>query len=315
MVPGPWSLVPRSRSVASLAHLLWVCSVFVCLVPGSVVRAQQPFRTGTRLVAIYATVIDSTGKLVTELPKDAFTVYDNGKAQPLAVFANDPQPITMTTMLDTSGSMTQNIGMLRTATMALVSYLKPDDRVRLGTFGGKITLSPDFTNDGNALARFVWERLRPGGGTPLWDAVDIAMDSLEEKTGRRVVLVFTDGRDSQSRRSLKDDMRRAEQQEFMIYAIGCWGTEGGGRPGGAPKLEPPDEGLREIAEQTGGGYTELRWTDDLNASFQRVAEELHSQYLLGFVPEKTDGKIHKLEVKLNRPGLTVRTRKSYVATP
>ncbi len=282
---------------------------------GLIADAQQPFKTGTRTVAIYATALDATGRLVTNLSKENFTIYDNGKPQPASLFANDPQPITMTVMLDTSGSMAPNVGLVRNATMALVSYLKPDDQVRLGTFGGRITLSPAFTNNGDDLARFVWQRLQPGGGTPLWDAVDIAMDTLADRTGRRVVLVFTDGKDSQSRLNLKDDMRRAEQQEFMIYAIGCWGTENGGRFNAQVKLEKPDDGLRKIADQTGGGYTELQWSDDLSASFQRVAEELHSQYVLGFSPEKADGKLHKLEVRVNVPGVTVRTRKSYVATP
>ena len=278
--------------------------------------AQQSFKSGARMVAIYATVVDGNGRLATNLPQDAFTIYDNGKPQPIALFANDPQPITMTVMLDTSGSMTANIDLLRRGTMALVSYLKPDDQVRLGTFGGRITLSPAFTNNGDDLARFVWERMRPGGGTPLWDAVDIAMDTLMDKTGRRVVLVFTDGKDSQSRLKLKDEMRRAEQQEFMVYAIGCWGSTNGGRfPLSGAKLEKPDDGLKKIADDTGGGYTELQWSDDLNASFQRVAEELHSQYVIGFAPEKADGKLHKLEVKVNVKGLTVRTRKSYVAIP
>jgi len=287
-------------------------AVVLCV---QMVSAQQPFKTGTRTVAIYATALDATGRLVTNLSKENFTIYDNGKPQPASLFANDPQPITMTVMLDTSGSMAPNVALVRNATVALVSYLKPDDSVRLGTFGGRITLSPAFTNNGDDLARFVWQRLQPGGGTPLWDAVDIAMDTLADRTGRRVVLVFTDGKDSQSRLNMKDDMRRAEQQEFMIYAIGCWGTENGGRFNAQVKLEKPDDGLRKIADQTGGGYTELQWSDDLSASFQRVAEELHSQYVLGFSPEKADGKLHKLEVRVNVPGVTVRTRKSYVATP
>ncbi|MBP6716528.1 MAG: VWA domain-containing protein, partial [Acidobacteria bacterium] len=79
------------------------------------------------------------------------------------------------------------------------------------------------------------------------------------------------------------------------------------------KMEKPDDGLRKIADETGGGYTELLWTDDLDAGFRRVAEELHSQYVIGFTPEKVDGKVHKLDVRVNVPGLTVRTRKSYVA--
>jgi len=282
---------------------------------GSGVLAEQTFKSGARTVAIYATVIDDKGRLVTNLAKENFTVYDNGKPQPVALFANDPLPITMTVMIDTSGSMQPNIGLVRNATMALVSYLTPEDRVRLGTFGGRITLSPAFTNDGDQLARFVWERMRPGGGTPLWDAIDVGMDTLADSTGRRVVLVFSDGKDSQSRLKLKDDMRRAEQEDFMIYAIGCWGATGGGPYLASARLEKPDDGLRKIADQTGGGYFELQWTEDLNASFQRVAEELHSQYVLGFSPDKTDGKLHKLEVRVNVPGLTVRTRKSYVATP
>ena len=281
----------------------------------AVAAAQQPFKTGARTVAIYATVIDAGGRLATNLSKENFTVLDNGKPQPIALFANDPQPITMAVMLDTSGSMLPNVGLVRNATMALVSYLKPDDRVRLGTFGGRIMLSPAFTNNTNDLARFVWERMRPGGGTPLWDAVDVAMDSLVDRTGRRVVLVFTDGKDSQSRLKLKDAMRRAQREEFMVYAIGCWGLKDGARSPLARNLEKPDDGLRKIADETGGGYAELQWTDDLDASFRRVAEELHSQYVLGFSPDKLDGKLHTLEVRVNVPGLTVRTRKSYVANP
>jgi Ca-activated chloride channel homolog len=308
------STADREERTTPIRRSLHTAIAAVVLLFSVVTFAQQPIKSGTRMVAIYATAIDAGGRLVTHLTKDNFTVYDNGKPQPLALFANDPQPITMTVMLDTSGSMLQNVGLVRNATMALVSYLKPDDRVRLGTFGGRIMLSPAFTSNGDELARFVWERMRPGGGTPLWDAVDVAMDTLDHQTGRRVVLVFTDGKDSQSRLKLKDAMRRAEQQEFMVYAIGCWGSAGGGRfPMG--KLEKPDGGLRKIADQTGGGYVELQWSDDLNASFQRVAEELHSQYVLGFSPEKTDGKLHKLDVRVNAPGVTVRARKSYVANP
>jgi Ca-activated chloride channel family protein len=306
-VPRPASLVPRSRNVLALAILL--------LVAGFDGSAQQAFRSGTRTVAIYATVVDQTGRLVTTLSRENFAVYDNGKLQPVGLFANDPQPITMAVMLDTSGSMAPNVSLVRNATMALVGYLNPADQVRLGTFGGRIMMSPAFTNNATDLARFVWERLRPGGGTPLWDAVDAGMDTLVDRDGRRVVLVFSDGKDSQSRLKMKDALRRAQQDGFMVYAIGCWGAKNGGTNLRSNAFEKPDEGLRKIADETGGGYVELQWTDDLDAGFRRVAEELHSQYVIGFTPEKADGKLHKLEVRVNVPGLTVRTRKSYVATP
>ncbi len=304
-VPSPAFAVHRSRNVLTLA-ILFLGAQFA----GS---AQQTFKSGARTVAIYATVVDQTGRLATTLSRENFTIYDNGKPQPIGLFANDPQPITMAVMLDTSGSMAANVSLVRNATMALVSHLTPADQMRIGTFGGRIMLSPAFTNNANDLARFVWERLRPGGGTPLWDAVDVGMDTLMDRAGRRVVLVFSDGKDSQSRLKLKDALRRAQREEFMVYAIGCWGAKNGGRNILDGKMEKPDDGLRKIADETGGGYTELLWTDDLDAGFRRVAEELHSQYVIGFTPEKVDGKVHKLDVRVNVPGLTVRTRKSYVA--
>lgn len=304
-VPRPASQVQGSRNGLTLAIIL--------LAAGLVGSAQQTFKSGARTVAIYATVVDQTGRLATTLTRENFSVYDNGKLQPIGLFANDPQPITMAVMLDTSGSMAANVSLVRNATMALVGHLTPDDQVRLGTFGGRIMLSPAFTNNANDLARFVWERLRPGGGTPLWDAVDVGMDTLGDRAGRRVVLVFSDGKDSQSRLKLKDALRRAQREGFMVYAIGCWGAKNGGRNILDGKMEKPDEGLRKIADETGGGYTELLWTDDLDAGFRRVAEELRSQYVIGFTPEKVDGKLHKLEVRVNVPGLTVRTRKNYVA--
>ena len=132
---------------------------------------------------------------------------------------------------------------------------------------------------------------------------------MEGLDGRRVVLLFTDGDDNWSKKSLKDCQQRAVSEEFMIYGIGLRGTPGGGI------TQKPDPGLRKIAEETGGGYFELKGTTDMNSTFTRVANELHSQYVLGFSPEKLDGKIHKIEVKVSQPGLTARTRKSYLANP
>ena len=120
----------------------------------------------------------------------------------------------------------------------------------------------------------------------------------------------------------------------MVYGVGLAGRApgggmgrrgiygGGGRypppPGGgspAGRMQKPDEGLSKLSAESGGGYFELESTDDLGATFARVADELHRQYAMGFSPEKLDGKTHKLEVRIKRPGMTSRARKSYVATP
>jgi Ca-activated chloride channel family protein len=125
------------------------------------------------------------------------------------------------------------------------------------------------------------------------------------------VLVFTDGDDTSSRRNLGDTLRRAREDEIMVYAIGLESVYFNGR---RRVRSRPDRGLKKLAGETGGGYFELRNTDDLGPTFSRVAQELHSQYTLGFSPTLLDGKEHKLEVRLSKPGFTARARKSYVAS-
>jgi VWFA-related protein len=127
--------------------------------------------------------------------------------------------------------------------------------------------------------------------------------------------------------SLKGAMKRAQEEDVMVYAIGLesevpFGNHRapmpGGRMGGMRRdtgiiTQKPDEGLAKIAAETGGGYFELTTTNNLSSTFAQVADELHRQYALGFEPPKLDGKSHKLEVRIKKPGMTARARKSYVA--
>jgi len=270
---------------------------------------QQPiFRSATRTVPIYATVTDAQGRLVPDLERKDFEVFDDGKRVDVSVFESVVQPITVVVMLDTSGSMTMNLELLKQAATQFVIRLLPDDRARVGSFSDKIRVSPpDFTGDRDELMRILREDIQFGNPTALWDATDASMEALKDMPGRRVVLVFTDGADTYSRRSQGDILTRARTDEFMIYAIGLRSQMRG------QGVTRPDPGLRKVAEETGGGYFELRRTDELNSTFTRVASELHSQYALGFTPQAMDGKVHKLEVRVTQPGLVARARKSYVA--
>ncbi|MEZ5319836.1 MAG: VWA domain-containing protein [Vicinamibacterales bacterium] len=271
--------------------------------------AQQVFRAGSQTVPIYATVVDRSGRLVPDLVQDEFEVYDDGKRQDLSIFKSDVQPITVVVMLDTSGSMTSNIDLLKVAAEQFVLRLLPDDKAKIGSFSDLIYISDAFTNDRDALIGYLREEIRFGNPTHLWDAIDRSMTEMRDESGRRVVLIFTDGEDSFSTRVNYDDvMTRARNEEFMIYAIGLQSRIMG-------QVTRPDRRLRRLAEETGGGYFELRETADLNSTFTRVADELHRQYVLGFSPTALDGKLHKLEVKVKRPGMTVRARKSYLAEP
>ena len=130
--------------------------------------------------------------------------------------------------------------------------------------------------------------------------------------GRRVVLVFTDGEDTASKTGFRTVLDRARDEEVMVYSIGL---ESEFFNGVRVQRSRPSRDLRKISDETGGGYFELKKSDQLAPTFTRVAQELRSQYLLGFTPAALDGKPHRLEVRLKRPGLTARARKSYIAIP
>ena len=308
-------------------------AVALALAAGAVVAStsasqqQQPtFKSGARTVAVYATV-ESQGRLVPDLTREDFEVRDNGKPQPITVFSSEVQPISVVMMLDRSGSMRGNFAVVEAAGEAFVRALLPEDKARVGSFAEKIQIDPEnFTSDKGELIRVLRTKLQEQGPTPLWNSVDAAIASLKPQDGRRVVLVFTDGADNPqnfklNNMSFMDIMVRAQRSDVMVYAIGLesrgsggGGFGPGGISGGFGGGNRPDAGLPAIAEETGGGYFELQRSGDLAATFARVADELHRQYLIGFEPQKLDDKMHKLEVHVKKSGAKVRARKEYQAT-
>jgi VWFA-related protein len=311
-----------SRATVRLALVAAAFAALTVAIP-----AQQPIRSGARTVAVYATVTDGQGRLVPDLTREDFEIYDSGKLQETTVFSADIQPITVVMMLDRSGSMRQNFGLLGLAGEAFVRRLGPDDKARIGSFAARIQIDPEgFTGDQNEMIRILRTELQEEGPTPLWNAVDAGITSLLPQEGRRVVLVFSDGSDNPmnfrtNNLSVMDVMQRAQQENVMVYAIGLEGSaigpSVGGRAGGfggTPMMsQRPDPGLAALAGDTGGGYFELRRAEELTPAFTRVADELHRQYALGFEPAKLDGKMHKLEVKIKKPGMKARARKNYFA--
>ena len=283
-----------------------------------VLAAQQPpaaqgptFRTGTQIVSLFVTVADPARRLVPGLTQEEFEVFDNEKPQPIVFFQNEVQPITVIVMLDTSGSMTLTLDLLRQAAEQFLIRLLPADKARVGAFNDKIQFSSQFTSNRDQLVTEVKD-LDYGNGTRLWDAVAASLDELKGIEGRRVVLVFTDGDDTGSRTGQGTVIDRARAEEVMIYAIGLESNYIGG-PNGQRVRTRPDSGLRKIADETGGGYFELKKSSELSSTFTKVAQELHSQYIIGFAPTQLDNRVHKLAVKMKQPGMTARARRSYLA--
>jgi VWFA-related protein len=290
--------------------------------------AQQPtFRTGAKTVAVYATVTDKSGRLLPDLQREAFEVRDNGKPQPITVFSNEVQPISVVVMLDRSGSMRGNVGLVEHAAEEFVKRLGPGDVARIATFADRIDIRPDtFTGDKETLLRILRSDRPVTGPTPLWNATDEAIAALREREGRKVILLFSDGGDAPgnftlNNRSIMDVMRRAQQEDVMVYAIGLQttvllgpsGRGGIGSFGGSMTSVRPDPGLATIADDTGGGYFELTRAENLGETFAQVAEELHHQYALGFAPAKLDDRMHKIDVRVSERGAKVRSRKEYFA--
>jgi VWFA-related protein len=367
-----------------------VLAAFLLTVPGMGASWQSPqspasqeptFRAGVHTVSIYASVIDAEGRLVTDLTRDDFEVYDDGKRQDLTLFANDIQPITIVIMLDRSGSVTQHFPLVRDAAEEFVGNLQAADRARIGSFSKRVQIDPPaFTNDKDELGRILRDELQGAGPTPLWNAAGTAMRALAQEKGRRVVLMFTDGYDNPDgpgpNTTFWEVRDRAQVDEIMVYGIGLakecgqpklspsggapplfqrrppprgpirvipprigrpprfpmpvppvpnpprrpGGDPYGGRPSPLMPSDPclgarPDPALRELALESGGGYFELRDAQRLGATFARVAEELHHQYLLGFTPAALDGRTHTLEVRLREKDFAARARKSYLAQP
>ena len=309
----------------SVSVMLGVCAVGLSVASA---RQQPVFKGTTDLVRVFVTVTDRDGRLVTDLTQEQFEIRDEGAPQPISLFDNTPQPVRLVLLLDVSGSMEGNLPLLRGASEQLFTRLRPDDRVRVGSFGAEITISESFTKNPAEMRAALPDFISPDAPTPLWRAIDRAIATFKDEGEERpVVLVLSDGKDSgpidfrEKTASQAEVIDRARRDDVMIYGVGMRSRSRqrqspGVGPGGLQAMlmaDLPDPGLARVAEETGGGYSEIRFGQDLGAAFAQVADELHGQYLLGFSPPKRDGKTHDISVRVSQKGATPRARKSYVA--
>jgi Ca-activated chloride channel homolog len=299
-----------TRLTPARALALTACALTLLATP---IGAQ--IRVSTQTVPLYVTVTDSAKRLVPDLLREDFEVYDNGKLQTLTNFDNQVTPINVVVMIDTSGSMTLALDLVKQAAEEFLIRMLPEDKGKVGAFNDKIQVKPEtglpFTNNRDQLIRSLQD-LDFGYPTRLYDAVDFGISELKMVDGRKVVLVFTDGADTASRLGSGDVTERSRTEEVMVYSVGM---ENEYMNGNQRVRTSPDRGLRRLSDETGGGFFMLKKKDELGPTFTRIAQELHNQYVMGFTPETLDNKIHKLEVRVKRPGNTARARKSYVASP
>ncbi len=309
----------RQRSVLATV-VTTVAAAGIVALAGAPQEPQRPvFRAGVGMVPVYATVSDGLGGFVLDLKQTDFEVRDNGTLQEIAYFTTASQPLSVLILIDGSTSVTPIYDTVMEAASSFIVRMLPGDRAAVASFADVFQLRQAFTDDRDALLKHLLDpfSIRMGLETRLYDALMESVRALGKEENRRVVLALTDGKNwvsphspgvlsSGSGQSTQPVLSRAIATDTMIYAVALWTLYEG-------KAEAPARTLQRLADVTGGGYIELRAHDDMNATFSQVMEELHRQYVIGFVPKVLDGKEHRLQVRVKRPNLKVRARQSYLA--
>lgn len=270
------------------------------------------FRSDTRLVVLHCTVLDRKGNLVTDLKKDAFTVFENGAAQPLTLFKREDIPVSMGVIIDNSGSMRNKRQKVNAAAVKLVKASNPEDEVFIVNFNDEAFLDQQMTGDRDELEKAL-SKIDTRGGTAMRDAVRMSIDYLLEtaKRDKKVLLVISDGEDNNSQGTLEELVRAAQRSEVLIYAIGLLSEEER-RSARRAKRE-----LDALTDATGGQSYYPKEVDEVDRIAEQVAHDIRNQYVLGYHPtnQALDGSFRQVRVQVKGPGRPqARTRSGYYAT-
>jgi Ca-activated chloride channel homolog len=267
------------------------------------------FHSQAQEVVLHATVVDEKQRLITNLTRDSFQVFENGQPQPITSFRQEDVPVAMGVVIDNSGSMREKRVKVAKAAENLVAASNPQDQVFVVNFSDEYFLDQDFTNDPKKL-RDALEKLEARGGTALYDAVVASADHLKKnaKLQKKILFVVTDGEDDASRESLEQAVRQIQEENGpTIYAIGILGDE---------KQRRAKRALQTIAERTGGIAFLPKSVDEVDEISRTVAKDIRNQYTIVYKPTtpKRVGGYRTIKVDARASGykgLVVRTRSGY----
>jgi Ca-activated chloride channel homolog len=270
------------------------------------------FSADTSLVVLYASVLEHSGKLVTNIPQSAFKVLENGVEQPLKLFRREDVPVSMGILIDNSGSMRNKQARVAAAALALVKASNPQDEIFLVNFNDEPHLDQDFTNDLTKLERAL-SRLESRGSTAMRDAINLSIDWAKGhgKRDKKVLVVVTDGNDNMSAIKLEPLIRKARQSEVLIYSIGLLNEEE------AQDRREAKKALKTLTENSGGVDYYPKDAAEVDKIVPQIARDIRNQYVLGYLPTNTvmDGSFRKISVAVSGYGHpTVRTRNGYYAS-
>ena len=285
--------------------------------PPSPAQPQRPaFRAGVDIVSLNVTVTDATNRYISDLQEPEFAIYEDGIRQDLTFFSRRQQPIALSMLLDSSASMEDKLPMLQAAATNFVKRLKPTDIAQVIDFDSRVEIRQAFTGNQPELVSAI-DQMGAGGSTSLHNAIYIALKELrkiravnEEDIRRQALVVFSDGEDTSSLVSFEEVLDLAKRSETSIYSIALRGVDTQTKG-----FKEAEYVMKTLAYETGGRSFFPARIDDLNGVYSQIADELSSQYTLGYVSknQRRDGGLRRLVVRVSRPSLTARTRQSYYA--
>jgi len=300
---------------------LFVCGLAIIIVLAMPARAilrpfvadSAAFRSDASLVLVPVTVTDRNGAIINGLPREAFSVKENGVEQEIRSFSVEEDPVSMGIVFDLSGSMKQSLGGARQALRALTAAANPDDEAFLETVSTHPQAVMGFTNDiGELLSQVAFEKAR--GDTALVDAVGQSLDHIRSAAhARKAIIVISDGMDNHSRYTQGNLLERAKEADLQIYTISMFNPSADRKPS---QLIEEQHGLllmEELADRTGGLQFMVRSDQDLQQAVTRVGAAMRNRYSIGYIPANgaRSGQWRKIQVKVARTGLKAHARTGY----
>ena len=310
-VPKPARALAPEGSIAFLVFLLIVLSLRALIAQ----EETATFRMDVKLVNLFVNVTDKTGAIVGGLGKDDFQVFEDARPQKIAVFERQSElPLNLTLAIDTSGSTAKDLAIEQSASKHFIhALLREQDRMSLIEFATDVRQLVPFTNKVSQLDRGL-NLLRVGDATALYDAIYLGADGLRKKEGRKVLVLVSDGGDTAKSTTYPEALEEALRCEVMIYSIIDVPIEASaGRDIGG------EHALITLAEQT-GGKSFYASEGGLDKAFEKVSEDLRTQYLMAYYPHNQEPgrSFHRLTVTVPRAAndaFNIRYKTGYYSEP
>jgi Ca-activated chloride channel family protein len=299
------------------ARRLRVALVVLLVALASGLHAQQPsFRSTIDVVSLNITIVDKSGRYVTDIEQNEFSVFEDGVKQDIIFFTRRPQPVALSMLLDSSASMEEKMDVLQAAAISFVKTLKSNDLAQVIDFDSRVSVRQAFTSSHQELEAAIQQTVA-GGSTSLHNAIYVSLKELgkikalnEEDVRRQALILFSDGEDTSSLVSFDEVLDLAKRSETAVYTIALRGNDTSARG-----FREAEFVMRQLAQETGGRSFFPAKIEDLSGVYGQIAEELASQYTVGYQSKnaKMDGAFRRIVVQVARPNATPRTKRGYFA--